>query len=80
LAHHWRTSSHLRHVRTEAGARCEARTHLVHYRCLLAYLTFGIQLKEVIAYSVGEEAPSSVALLDSASVCRPGLGSYHSSA
>jgi hypothetical protein len=40
LGHHWRTSSHLRHVRTEAGARWVARTHLVHCRCLLAYLIF----------------------------------------
>lgn len=31
LAHHWRTSAHLRHVRPEPGAGVEARTHLVHF-------------------------------------------------
>jgi len=35
LCHHRRTSSHLRHVRTEAGARRKARTHLVHFKDVL---------------------------------------------
>jgi hypothetical protein len=41
LTHHWRTSTHLRHVRAKVGARCKARTHRVHLGFLLAYIMLG---------------------------------------